>query len=175
MPAPYSPRSVANALLQRAFNARNPITQLKLQKLVYLCHGFYLAFKDVPLINEPFEAWDFGPVCRSIYQEFREFGRRPISRLAMEFDWDDEGELPAPEPDDEDALQVINYVYDAYSKWSAYQLSELSHKDGWAWKRTRDEDQFDLKNLDIDNEQIKTDFRPYLVLPDETEETIASL
>ena len=68
MPAPYSAKAIANAFLQRAFNEKKAIGQLKLQKLVYIAHGYYLALTGGnPLVNEPFEAWDYGPVNRTLY------------------------------------------------------------------------------------------------------------
>lgn len=163
MPAPYPPKAVANGLLQRAFNAKQPTSQLKLQKLVFLTHGYYLASTDVPLINEPFEAWDYGPVCRDLYQEFRDCGRDSITRLATDLDWDEETFLPVPEPqDDLIATRVMDYVIQTYGDVSPFALSELSHKDGWAWDRARKSDKFKLKNIDIDNNLIKADFLPFV-------------
>ena len=163
MPGPYSPKSIANGLLQRAFNAKHPTSQLKLQKLSFLSHGYYLAFTDVPLINELFEAWDYGPVCRDLYQEFREFGREPITRLATDVDWDTSSVLPVPEPaDDPVASKVMDYVTKTYGNVSPFALSELSHKEGWAWDRARKSDKFKLKNIDISNDYIKEDFLPFI-------------
>lgn len=55
---------------------------MHLQKLTYFAHGWYIAFNDQeqiqPLINEPFQAWEYGPVCSSIYHEFKGFGCNAI-------------------------------------------------------------------------------------------------
>ena len=168
MPAPYPPGSVANGFLQRAFNARQPIGHMKLQKLVYLAHGYYLAFTDgTPLINEPFEAWDYGPVCRGLWSEFRNVGKASITALVTEFSWDDEISLtPIPAPtDDENVIRVLDYVHQAYGEWKPFDLSNLTHKEGWAWDRIRKADKFQLRNLDIPNDFIAEDFRPYLKRP----------
>jgi uncharacterized phage-associated protein len=164
MSAPYSPKAIANAFLQRAFNAKKLIGHLKLQKLVYIAHGYYLAFTNgVPLVNEPFEAWDYGPVSRSLYDEFRSVGRDQITRLAMEIDWDNEGDIPTPAPvGDTTVEQVIDFVFKAYGDRTPFALSDLTHKDGWAWDRARKADKYQLRNKDIDNELIKEDFKPYL-------------
>jgi len=162
MAAPYPPKAIANAFLQRGFNSKRPIGHLKLQKLVFLAHGYYLAMTDVPLVNEPLEAWDYGPVCRDLYQEFRDFGRSPINRLATEPN-EDFQDLPVPAPTDDDvATRVIEFIFNTYSELSPFVLSELSHREGWAWDRTRKADKFHLKNKDIDNDWIKEDFRPYI-------------
>ena len=164
MPGPYPSKGVANALLQRAFNDRKAIGHLKLQKLVYLSHGYYLALtKGTPLIDEPFEAWDYGPVCRNLYYEFRDCGRSPISHLATDLDWEAEQDLPVPAPQgDSDADKVIDFVYKTYIDRAAFTLSDLTHQPGWAWDVTRKADKFGLKNVDISNERIQNDFLPHI-------------
>ena len=42
------------------------VTPLKLQKLLYYCQGYALAFTGKPLFLEPIEAWRFGPVVNNI-------------------------------------------------------------------------------------------------------------
>lgn len=164
MGAPYSPKAVANGILQRAFNQKKAITHLKLQKLVFIAHGYFLADSEgIPFIDELFEAWDYGPVCRSLYQEFRDCGSAPIKRLATEWDWDSVEPTPAPAPvDDNRADKILDYVVTTYADRSPYALSNLSHRDGWAWDKTRKGDKFHLKNRDIENELIQQDFAPYV-------------
>lgn len=56
-----------------------------MQKLLYVAHGWHLALYDAPLIaDEYLEAWQYGPAYASVYYEFRDFGRLPITRLATE-------------------------------------------------------------------------------------------
>lgn len=164
MPAPYPPKAIANAFLQRAFNDQKQVGHMKLQKLVFLAHGYYLAASGgVPLVNEPFEAWDYGPVCRALYQEFRDYGRQSINRLATDIDWDAETDVPVPVPtDDESVNRVIDFVYGAYADRSPFALSDLTHRAGWAWDKTRQNDPFNLRNKDIANELIKADFEPFM-------------
>ena len=164
MAAPYPPKAVANAFLQRAFNDRKTIGHLKLQKLVYLAHGYFLAMTNgTPMVNEPFEAWDYGPVCRSLYTEFRDNGKSPIDRLATDLDFDAGAYLPVPTPEnDKIAEKVIDFVYKTYVDRSPFSLSDLTHQENWAWDRTRKEDKFGLKNKDIVNDWIMTDFKPHV-------------
>lgn len=164
MPAPYPPKAIANAFLQRAFNDKKVVGQLKLQKLVYLAHGYYLALTNgTPLVDEAFEAWDYGPVCRTLYYEFRDAGRDPLRRLATDLDWEADGEAPVPAPtDDSNVNRVINFVYSTYIDRSPFALSDLTHKTGWAWDRTRQADTYHLKNKDIDNNWIADDFKPHM-------------
>ena len=81
----YKGKSIANAFISLA--GSDGIDPLKLQKLLYYANGHYLAEHDgTPLINEYFEAWDYGPVIPTVYYEFREYGNNPIRRFACDID-----------------------------------------------------------------------------------------
>jgi len=45
------------------------MTTMKLQKLTYYCQTWSLAWDDVPLFQEDFQAWANGPVCYELYQK----------------------------------------------------------------------------------------------------------
>jgi uncharacterized phage-associated protein len=56
-----------------------PLTNLKLQKIPYLAHMVFVGRTDGRLlIDEPFEAWDFGPVLPRLYHRVKIFGDEPI-------------------------------------------------------------------------------------------------
>lgn len=58
------------------------LTHLKLQKILYLAQLTYVAInKDLPLIEESFEAWDYGPVLPSLYDRVKRFGKEPIRNI----------------------------------------------------------------------------------------------
>ena len=63
MPTPYTAKAIANYFLKhrKRFKRKGPITQMKLHKLVYFAHGWHLALKGEPLIDETLQAWDYGP------------------------------------------------------------------------------------------------------------------
>lgn len=75
---PLETGAVANYLLDLADASGDPVSPMKLQKLLYYAHGWHLAVTDRPLLNEFVEAWRWGPVIPSIYHEFKEFGDAPI-------------------------------------------------------------------------------------------------
>lgn len=137
---------------------------MKLQKLVYLCHGYFLASTDRPLIRERFEAWQYGPVSPTLYQEFKNFGGDPITCMATEFcfeDGDDFNDFEfvtvPPVTNDIRAEKIISFVWKTYNKWSARELSALTHQSGWAWdKVTRKHP--DERHIEISDRLIKRDF-----------------
>mgnify|MGYP001005556689 CR=1 FL=1 len=54
------------------------LTNLELQKILYIAHVAHLGSLDRPLIEEPFEAWDFGPVIANLYHYIKGFGSNKI-------------------------------------------------------------------------------------------------
>ncbi len=47
------------------------MTTMKLQKLVYYCQAWSLAWDEKPLFDERFEAWANGPVCPDLFNMHR--------------------------------------------------------------------------------------------------------
>lgn len=162
MPAPYSVKAIANAILEKSFRERQPITPLKLQKLLYYAHGYYSGAYGSPLIDEAFEAWQYGPVAPSIYHEFKEFGNEPITRLARELDWDLEGEVPVPAVHEPRVDKVVDYVWKTYAGLSGLALSEMTHRENSPWDKTMKSNKFKIRNMDIPQEAIIEYFAPLI-------------
>ncbi len=69
---------VANLFLAWAKGNGDVITNLKLQKLLYYAQAWYLVNYNRRLFEDPIEAWDLGPVVRSIYYKWKRYGSIPI-------------------------------------------------------------------------------------------------
>lgn len=54
------------------------IDALRLQKLVFLAAGEYLALTGQAMFPEPIEAWDYGPVVHSLYKTYQNCEAKPI-------------------------------------------------------------------------------------------------
>jgi uncharacterized phage-associated protein len=54
------------------------LTNLKLQKLLYLADMNYVGNTGERLLSEDFEAWDYGPVLPSVYHSCKSFGSKPV-------------------------------------------------------------------------------------------------
>jgi uncharacterized phage-associated protein len=148
---------VANCFLDLAKAQGVPLTALKLQKLVYYAHGWYLGLTGEPLIIERVEAWPFGPVISSLYQEFKRFGREPILERAPTPDYEKhERAIKAATP-------LIEKVWQVYSKYTAVQLAALSHANGGPWHKAISQmgDQF-VKNFPIPSDSIAEYFKQHL-------------
>lgn len=57
------------------------VTQLSLQKILYLAHMVHLGRGHGPLVPGHFEAWDYGPVHPALYQKVKAFGAKPIPNV----------------------------------------------------------------------------------------------
>jgi uncharacterized phage-associated protein len=75
---PYS--YISDYFISVANETQTPITNLKLQKLVYYSQAWSLALLGKELIAEDFQAWVHGPVLPALYAEYKEFGWKPIYR-----------------------------------------------------------------------------------------------
>src|SRR5712691_11530985 len=76
----YSALTVANTFLDLATQEGKYVTNMKLQKLVYIAHGYYLAYRaGEPLIFEDVKAWQWGPVIVELYEALRQYGAHIVS------------------------------------------------------------------------------------------------
>ena len=137
---PHSALEIGNEFISRSLHNGRGITQMHVQKFVYLSHGYCLAATDYPLITEPVEAWAFGPVVRRLYDALKVHGRQPVSR---EIHWGDDSPLAFDKTDQvarahltDTQTDLIERVWDAYSRFTAFQLSALTHMAGTPWRDT---------------------------------------
>lgn len=121
----YSAAAVANAFAGLSDDA---MPQMKLQKLTYIADGWNLAIAGVPLVDAQPEAWDNGPVFRSIWNRMRDAG----SHRGKIRDYD--GSVPTASftPDER---AVIEHVWKKYGHLSARELSDLTHQPNTPWSR----------------------------------------
>ncbi|MFN2099003.1 Panacea domain-containing protein [Altererythrobacter sp. MF3-039] len=130
---PYDARAVANLMLERLWEIGSSATQMQLYKMVYFAHGWHLASDRGPLVQQQFEAWDYGPVVRILRDAFKCFGKREITQKAERLDIFT-GELTDVEPvSDPDEIAFIQNIVDAYHRYDGWHLSEITHEEGSPW------------------------------------------
>ena len=57
------------------------LSNLEMQKLLYIAHMFHLGDHNNPLVRGNFEAWDLGPVHPDLYHQAKVFGARPVENI----------------------------------------------------------------------------------------------
>ncbi|HAH11768.1 MAG TPA: hypothetical protein DCL54_04600 [Alphaproteobacteria bacterium] len=132
---PFDARAVANFLLDLASADQIPITQLQLYKIVYFCHGWYLAEHNRPLVWNIFEVWKHGPVIKVLRDNFEKFGSDPISVKATEFDYEKGQYFVSEASFSKEIVNHITAIYRIYAHISGLQLSLMTHEAGGAWDR----------------------------------------
>ena len=149
----YLAKAVANYFIDKAKEDNKELSPLKLIKIVYLAHGWYLGLEKEPLIREYVEAWEFGPVIAELYHEFKRYGNRHIDSYATE-SVEREGDFVTITPTihSPKITQFLDIIWDVYKDSTAGQLVELTHMDGSPWQKI---------NVDTPN------FKRNNIIPDE--------
>lgn len=125
-----SVQALANTVLKRAYEEEEKVTPMKLQKLMYFICRNYLKKTNKELVEESFLAWDYGPVLRSAYDEFKPFGAKPITRFAK----NSKNEVYIiNESINNDITEVIDDVWQQYKSKNGIELSEITHQEDGAW------------------------------------------
>lgn len=164
----YSAFAIANFFLHLAEETGAKITPLKIQKLVYISHGYHLAFTErdkeeaQPLVyDENAEAWEYGPVFPSLYHEFKHFGKNPITEPAQDVKFFPvSGKIhrivvtPEIDESDEFVKALLRKIWEVYGEFSGIDLSAITHKRGSPWYKTRKKEKL-LRNTHIHNKEIK--------------------
>lgn len=121
---------IANEIIRRGASQKPPryYTPMQLLKLVYLCHGWMLGLYSRPLIQEPVQAWKYGPVIPELYQSLKVYRDAPVP-------------CPLPvhqnvEPLDVYESTMVDQVMQMYGDRSGIALSQITHAPNTPWSMT---------------------------------------
>lgn len=137
---PYSAKAIANLLLDVAREHGGQVDQMKLQKLVYISHGWNLAINGQPLINDDIQAWQYGPVIPNLYHEFKNCGRNSITDYATELEVVTDNlsfSFKPPKVDEGDikTIELVRKIWEVYGGFTGPQLSNLTHMPDTPWDK----------------------------------------
>jgi len=151
----YRAETVANFFIGKGLESGRPVTNLKLQKLVYFAHGWYLALTDKPLIDSTIEAWRFGPVVNSLYHGLKEYGMNPITSKLSLFPYNSDRISSID-------TEFLDFIWELYKDFSAEQLVNFTHEAGSPWSDiivSNGGINSIRRGVDIPDENIKTYFK----------------
>ncbi len=116
----YTAIDIAKYVITYCTEKRKPVSNLKLQKMLYyLWIEYYSRTKDF-LFADDICAWQFGPVVPNAYYEFCFYAGIPIvARFENNIDKRD--------------IEIIKPIIDSYIPVPASTLVNKSHRDGGAW------------------------------------------
>jgi len=146
---------VLNSLLRIAYAAKadDDLTPLRVQKLLYHVHGWYLAIVNQSLFDEAFVAGRYGPELQSLHTTLAQYRGVPVDDYIQEFDADacKVGNFLVNEERYPQFSTIAKRVFDTHRHLTTAQLSTLCHADGSAWART-------AQGQPLDNALIREDF-----------------
>jgi uncharacterized phage-associated protein len=100
------------------------LSNLELQKILYLSHMFYLGRTGgKPLVPGHFEAWDYGPVHPELYHRAKIFGSDHVENIFH----------ANPEPMDGPERAILDEAYAEIGSLGPGRLVSATHKPGGAW------------------------------------------
>jgi len=144
-PVKYEALDIAKYFIWKSAEEKKPITNKKLQKLVYYAQAWYLVASkgSKSLFDEKIDAWIHGPVVSSVYHAYKQFGFHEIdSKLGDENNF---------EPN---VKQLLDEVWDVYGKLDANALEALTHSES-PWQEARSMlDQNEFGDAEISNSNI---------------------
>lgn len=111
-----------------------PMSHLKLQKLLFYCDAYHLAYFDKQLIEDRFEAWVHGPVSRKVYKNlcdksilYADLAYSPLEGI------DEDAEFANLSSDQK---EFLTSVLDDLHSWKGWELEAATHKeDPWIQAR----------------------------------------
>ena len=101
------------------------VTPLKLQKLLYYVQGYSLALTGKPAFPDKIEAWKYGPVVDSVYQEYKKYNRGIIPYE----------EISNEEIYDETLREIVRLVLLDRNCYSGEVLARATHKEA-PWRNS---------------------------------------
>ena len=121
------------------------MTNLSLQKLLYLAHMYYLGTYQQPLIDGHFEAWNFGPVEPELYHKVKAYGNGPIVDV-----------FPCPSLDStSDEYKAVVAVYNQLKDIPSAMLVSITHQECGAWAQCY---RPNVRGIVIQNEEIRNEY-----------------
>jgi uncharacterized phage-associated protein len=107
-------------LATREDEEAEPMTHMRVQKLLYYAQGWHLGLFGRPLFAEPLQAWKNGPVVPAVYEEVKPIvGSEPARPLKP-------ADLGPADLSGRDKV-FLEALWQKYLAYSASGLKELSH------------------------------------------------
>lgn len=126
----YNCFDIAKHFVKLAQEEGQGIDPMKLLKLTYIAHGWYLGITGKPLFPNQVQAWKYGSVIPDLYQSVRMFGKNNVDPFLLG--------ISAKNELSEDDKEFIKKIWNNYKNLSGLQLSALTHEQGSPWSQVWD-------------------------------------
>ncbi len=123
----YNAVDISRYVVNMCTEENRPVTNLKLQKLMYYIWIDYYKKTGEFLFNNDICAWPLGPVVPDVYDEFCAYGGLPIQKRY------DSNILCGV------VKSVISASLDTWGQYSASTLVDMTHMQGKPWEKIYDQ------------------------------------
>lgn len=76
----YDVLDISFYIVNYHYDNNTPITNRKLQQVLYLTKIYYFELRKKVLFKDSFESWAYGPTCTRVYNYFGRYGAHDIPR-----------------------------------------------------------------------------------------------
>lgn len=119
----YSAKQVAQYIINKCSVEERPVSNLKLQKLLYFVWIEYRKCANARLFNDKIFAWQFGPVVPEVYYDYCAYGGMDID---VRYDSSEIG-IAA------DDAKILDASLAKYLDCSVSRLVNMTHEPGKPW------------------------------------------
>ena len=123
MPGRTDAVTLAQYMITRCTNAGHPVSNLHLQKILYLLQEEWLGTHDEPLFPNTICAWKYGPVVVDVNRLYRGYGASGIIAQYDDAEMDDE------------ARDFVDSRLDGLRSGEVWKLVDRTHEPGTPWDR----------------------------------------
>ncbi len=141
----YDVMDVARFIVNYSIEIGRPVSNLKLQKLLYFVQVAFIRQYGIPCFEAPIVHWRHGPVVESVYQKYKAYGAENITDKEIEYfsfyfdsknmsfvtDWKKYNENIF----EYNHLILIKTIVEHYKDHSPWEMVELTHQEN-PWKKT---------------------------------------
>ncbi len=121
----YKALDIAKYVVAKCYNDWKPITNLKLQKILFYIQRSYL-ISDSRAFSDDIQAWMYGPVVSAVYYHYCSCGAMPIFSI----------EENAIENIEKEDRKKIDPIVEKYREYEVWRLVDMTHNKGGAWDKT---------------------------------------
>jgi len=118
---------IADYLISKSIKEGKPLTNKRLQKLLYYIQAWHLAIKKEPIFRDKIEAWIHGPAIRSIYEKYKTYVANPINQ---------EPNARITDELDSSVIDFVDRIVQAYDPYDTATLEYMTHAES-PWQIAR--------------------------------------
>lgn len=115
---------VANWFIQHGIEQNKLIGQMKMHKLMYFAHAWWIGYDNDNLFDEEIQAWKYGPVVADLCDTFSHYDKNPITTTSYDLIFKKGLSF------DKETEMHLEGIWEAYGDFSGIDLMKISIKKG---------------------------------------------